>query len=166
METPSYAIDGPVIFLDVDGVIATPKQIHAYAQTHGGHCPPGPAQIDMECMKRLKLICVRTTAMVVLSSTWRKIDHDLADLMKACSLFSIPVVGMTPVIPYGERGAEIQQFCTEHDIYRSMIVVLDDDGADLTKVKDRLIRTDGYSGLSDADVETACRLIGERQLKQ
>lgn len=160
---PPYRIDGPVIFLDVDGVIATPKQIHAYAQTHGGSCPPGFAQIDMECMKRLMMIHRRTTAMVVLSSTWRKIPRDVADFMKACSLFSIPVIGMTPVLPSGERGAEIQQFCTDHDIHHSMMVVLDDDEADLTKVKDRLIRTDGYSGLSDADVETACKLLGERQ---
>lgn len=156
---PPYRIDGPVIFLDVDGVIATPKQIHAYAQTHGGSCPPGFAQIDMECMKRLREIVIKTNAHVVISSSWRKICHDMFDLVKAFSEFSIPLIGLTPSLPSGNRGDEIVTFCKDHRIKMSDILVLDDDEADLVKVKDRHIRTDGYYGLSEDDVFKSVHML-------
>lgn len=157
---------GKVIFLDVDGVLATSQQIHEYAKTHGGHCPPGYPQIDMKCVYRLFTIAKACDASIVVSSTWRKHKRDMLDLMKALNRVvdafvgvSIDNIDSTPVLPRGNRGEEILAYCKSHDIDRSDILVLDDDIGDLHQVADRHIRTDYKVGLTDEDVTKAIKLL-------
>ena len=157
-----------IIFLDVDGVLATPKSIHAYAQEHGGHCPPGAAQLDPECCAVLNKIVEKLNALVVISSTWRKNDNDLADLIRFLSYFTIPIIGTTPLMSISDgrttlgRQFEIMTWCHDRCVHPDNMLVIDDDSEDLTAYHDRLLQTDGSVGLQKEDIDLAVKIANRK----
>ena len=141
-------VTGNVIFLDVDGVLATADQIHRYSEEHNGSCPPGIAQIDSECVKCLKYAVDQTRSMIVISSTWRKNPNDLRDLM---IVLTIPVIGMTESVPSGQREIEIRNYMKAHGITDiENVVVIDDDSGDLQyfKSRNRLVQPTWEHGMT------------------
>lgn len=153
-----------IIFLDVDGVLATPKSIHEYAQRHNGTCPPGAPQLDPYCCDVLKRIVNELNAFVVISSTWRKNDKDLADLVRFLSYFNIPILGTTPSITSGFGGIqmgrqmEIMTWCHDRKVHPDNILIIDDNSDDLTVYIDRLLKTDGAVGLQESDISKAIEI--------
>jgi len=148
-----------VIFLDIDGVLATPKQIHAWAEREHKPCPPGLPQIDPECANILKRIVDRLDAQIVVSSCWRKLDHDMYDLIQLFSKLEIPLLGVTPSSSSGIREAEIMKYIDDHHLMVDQCLVIDDDTHDLQLFTERLLQTDGYLGLQVGDDDRAESLI-------
>lgn len=124
-----------IIFLDVDGEL-----------TYSNYENEATADIDVEKVKLLKEICDQTNANVVISSSWRGMGDYVPNIYKILidilSQHDIKVVGNTPYIPaesdenipsdkefqvkYGTgRGAEVQQWLSEHEVDR--FVILDDE---------------------------------------
>lgn len=149
-----------IIFLDVDGVIATPQQMASYAKTHGGHCGPGYSQIDLSCVNVLNMIVEKLDALVVISSVWRLRRDDMYDLMTVLGNAGIPVVGMTPhLCSKAGRQMDIAEYCDVHRIPYNHVLVIDDDEADLQNFKPRLLKPSRQYGLQLEDVEKAIAIM-------
>jgi hypothetical protein len=123
-----------VIFLDVDGEL-----------TYSAYRNKNTQDIDIEKVKLVKEICDSTGAKIVISSSWRMIEHLYDFLVSLLVENGLDVVGKTPYIPtevsdnasttfddleynikYGTgRAAEIQQWICEHDV--DNFVILDDE---------------------------------------
>ena len=152
------SILGNVVFLDVDGVIATPRQIKRVYEFTGMTCPSGEAQIDPACVAVLKEIVDRHAASVVITSTWRLHPKDLHDLMWVLAKNVIPVAGMIPR-DGSNRGMAIEEYVQEHHIKRRNVLIIDDSTADLTHWGDRLLRTDPHDGLKQADIYKSDKIL-------
>lgn len=163
-----------LIFLDFDGVLNHPG-------TWAGRVPLLPGQIGVPvepaCMARLNRIVARTSAQIVISSSWRDVAgyRDLAvDL--ALSGLAAEVIGATP--KHGDpewslvlaflarrgrstlrvpRGAEIATWLLHHGARQPYVVL--DDCDDMPYVRRRFVQTRGSEGLSDLDVERAVRIL-------
>lgn len=107
------------IFLDIDGVIATPTSVrNNYLQ---GRAPEEQRYDSMSLMYVGRLVEL-TGAIVILSSTWRE-DLDTADpvlraivdnLRSQLAEVGAPIAGVTPRILGGDRSAEIGAWLDEH----------------------------------------------------
>lgn len=144
-----------VIFLDIDGVLATPKKVHEYVKFHGCSCPPGIPQIDRSCVRVLKDLVSRRDAMVVVSSSWRKCADDMYALLKIFNDFDIPIIGMTPYHSDGNRGEEIEEYMKSHCVLRENMIIIDDESTGLDMFSDRLLKPDGLIGLTEDDYRRA-----------
>lgn len=175
-----------VLFLDVDGVLNStdwfrrrPKrtaltdnmsvaEIERVRADHG---------FDPVCISRLNTLVRRAGCVVVISSTWRKINrentsqHDPVKRMLAHRGFEHPdlVVSATPcfdrvVSPSGmmsaqPRGLEIQAWL---DAFHTKSFVILDDEDDMAHLRHRLVQTsfdDG--GLLDEHVDRAVAMLTE-----
>ena len=152
------------VFLDVDGVlnyIGCPFKIGSIYF------------VDDKKLKLLKQLIDRTGAKVVLSSTWRigwfDLNNDAPDSMNArdfitlerkCHEHGIAFMSMTPILqaPRGEeivawlhrwKGQPVESF-----------VILDDDN-DMQPYMDKLVQTDATRGLTQEDIDRACKILGE-----
>lgn len=101
-----------VIFLDIDGVIATPTSVRLNYLLGRG---PANQWYDGVALTYLGRLVAQTGACVVLTSTWRRdLEHE-NPLVKAImdNLFAqlaeagAPVASMTPVLFDADRSAEI-----------------------------------------------------------
>lgn len=95
-----------VIFLDVDGEL-----------TYSDYQNSETANIDVEKVKLLKMICDATDAKVVISSSWRGTpNHTPQIYYKLLSILAdndIEVLGATPFIPVESEGTVKQPFSLE-----------------------------------------------------
>jgi hypothetical protein len=103
-----------VIFLDIDGVLNS-------SQT------PNPRKlpyvVDRKLLTRFKRLLQRTSAKVVLSSTWR---YDPAGLFSA-NHHKVPFIGVTPDMPHRPRRDEILAWLKKHPKVVRFAVIDDDD---------------------------------------
>lgn len=157
-----------LIFLDFDGVVTT-------AKSHW--------RFDEEKMALLGRIIEATDAKVVVTSSWRR--YSLQDTIhfittseekRGCPPFAFPdrVIGVTDRM-YGfcfpnsdrhfsvVRGEEIRRWQEEHNARECPYVILDDDTDMLLWQKDNFIRTDAETGLSEADVEQAIKILNSAE---
>lgn len=160
-----------IIFLDMDGVIATPRVIR-----HGlWSCDP-------ECQKNLKLILDKTDAEIILSSSWRM--GTLGETFKLLNEnqfdFSDRITGMTPRLYSGEnvkfqhipRGMEIEEWIDTNVhtkklsgmIYKELgvdynYVILDDDIDMLYHQRHNFVNTDWETGLTEEDAYRAINIL-------
>ena len=148
-----------VIYLDVDGVLATQAQIkRVYNQTHRT-CPPGIAQIDDLCVNLLHAIVNKYHAKIVVSSTWRLLKADMDALRQAFSKYNMDIADVTPYSGRGHRGKEIEEHMKTNHIRVENIVIIDDSVEDLQQFKDRLVKTDPEVGLQVPDVAKVRRIF-------
>lgn len=147
----SEGMTQPVIFLDIDGVLANV----ATRYRHG----------DPACVARLNRITDATGARIVVSSTWR-FQPDIKDKMAAWGVTG-EVIGITPdgskrdangLYVSVPRGHEIYDWMFANHYDGTRIAILDDDN-DMELLVDFLVRTDTYLGLQDADVDKAIALL-------
>ena len=122
-----------IIFLDIDGVIATDKSYSEYED-----------RLDRKCIKVLNYLTTKIKAQIVISSTWRfeGLIH-LKDLLKNAGV-EADVLSVTPdanektqsglLIAEG-RGSEILKWIEENN-YVGEYVVLDDEVSDIVKFID------------------------------
>lgn len=162
------------IFLDIDGVIATPRSIEE-----------GAWGLTSDCQERLGKIIEATDARIVLSSSWRHNDlkRTIPFMMEKGFQFCDRLIGVT-IRAYHyinkdqkihlsiPRGVEIDQWIDANihsnngkDWERKKIgkdftyVILDDDSDMLLEQKDYFIHTDGMIGLTDSHVEQAIKIL-------
>jgi len=131
------------IFLDIDGVIATPTSVRLNYLLGRG---PDRQLFDKVSLAYLGRLARNAGAVVVLTSTWREdmstgdpyvnaIMDNLFDQLKAAGA---PVFDMTPVIQTADRSAEIGAWLDEHPC--EAYVIFDD----LARFEDRPAVVDGH----------------------
>lgn len=137
-----------VVFLDFDGVV---NDRPAWAEGPVFHLP--------QCA-RLQAILETTGAHIVLTTTWRHRIHDGAmtlagfqRMLHAHDITAAKVDAALPPGPMSERWRQIQAYVAAHGV--TSFVVLDD----VAMPTDRLVRTDGHTGLADAHVRQAQELL-------
>jgi hypothetical protein len=167
------------IFLDIDGVIATPESIDE----------SGMWALVNSAQDLLGEILQATGAKIVLSSSWRRHDLDSTkEFMKQEGFrFVDDIIGVTiRAYHYLERdkkihlsiprGVEIKQWIDTHvhsdngkNWERKKIgvdytyLILDDDSDMLLEHKDYFIRTRGDVGLTRSDVNVAIQILNFKQ---
>ena len=155
------------IFLDIDGVIATPTSVrNNYLQGR----TPEEQRYDSLSLMYLGRLVERTGAVVVLSSTWRE-DMDTADpLLHAIveNLFAqldevgAPIADVTPRILGGDRSAEVGAWLDEHPCEAWVII------DDLARFEDRpevcgshLVLIDDSEGIRQQHYLQALEALGQ-----
>ncbi len=147
----------PVVFLDIDGVVTT----HASIISGGSKCP------DRDAMKALNVLLQRSSAEVVISSSWR-IPHSL-DFMRgwlcAGGAFYDRVIGATEHMRYRSEGGiavaqasradEIRQWLETNP--RDRFVILDDE--DDAAIDGHFVKTSMDGGLTAEHVAEALRIL-------
>lgn len=160
-----------VVFLDIDGVLCTPRACFAVGDKGIF------SYLDPIACLLLKRLLVETGAKLVISSTWRKLHPGTsfdAILSAAC-----PGLGTFVYYPFadeekrkdwrtkdlpGQRGGEIQEWLDRHPEV-THFVILDDD-SDMLHLKDKLVQTDAYDGLGFRDYRKARAILLEEKLDE
>jgi len=163
-----------IIFLDIDGVIATLD-----------YTKNGIWDLNPKCQKLLGEILEKTGAKIVLSSSWRKNNlEETKDYMKSKGFWFVDeIVGIT-IRAYHyldknkkihlsiPRGVEIKQWIDTHvhsengkNWKKKKIgkdynyVILDDDSDMLLEQVNYFIKVDGIKGLSEEDTLKAINIL-------
>ena len=121
-----------VVFLDVDGVLASKRCITleysegdaTLVEDASDKCFP----LEVRCIDELKRVVDATKARIVVSSTWRQHAHMREFLLAALETRGIAreaVIGDTPVVPAGTRGDEIARWLHDHPSVRRYVVLED-----------------------------------------
>ena len=164
------------IFLDIDGVLATPKSIEGVG---------GEWKIEDEKQELLKHIIDSTGAKIVLSSSWRKWDLETTiefmkeegfwfyDLIVGVTIRAYQYIDRTKKINLSiPRGVEINQWI-DTNIHSDnginfnrkekgvdyQYVILDDDFDMLYVQRNNFIRTNPNLGLTDVDCQNAIEIL-------
>jgi hypothetical protein len=146
-----------IIFLDIDGVIAT-------ARSHLGHGKYGGSMVDFDPMVAGMIIrlCTKYNAKIVITSTWRLNIKDLmrtGDYRKDRLYNQLYITGLLEYLHHdwktpeldgvrGEdviRGHEIQAWLDQH-VDVSNYVILDDDSDMLEHQLKFHVHIKGYDG--------------------
>ena len=160
-----------IVFLDIDGVLNTPSS----KSRCGGYIG-----IDNDKVERLKKIIDKTKAEIVLISTWKQcwhkeknfkpIQNTTANYLDAkLAKFNLRAIDKTVDKFEGQylsRGEGILEYIQRNNVKK--YVILDDfqfdyDGCGLTG---NLIKTDQNEGLTEQQVETACKILLQRTRKK
>ena len=170
-EPEPAATDQPLVFLDIDGVLAP----------FGGRAPPGPptrrgakldadaafAPFDERCVERLAAIVEATGAAIILSSSWRARPDAVAVIERRFRAFGPPLSEKVPLpttdIHYhGVRQWEIARYLEKRPARRW--VALDDLPLDAVSAPpafvplvppNRFVRCDDRTGLTPAGAARA-----------
>lgn len=146
-----------VIFLDMDGVLCTPRACLAMGNTGGGYSYLDP----IACML-IKRLCDECNAKLVISSSWRQVFS--REAMQAILNANCPNLGnyiwhskqwwrtVTHVhtddwMQTSDRGREIRNWIQNHETDFNNFVILDD-MADMRPLQDSLVKCDTYDGMS------------------
>lgn len=165
-----------IIFLDIDGVIATPDYLK-----------DGMWALNPEKQKLLGRIIEKTGADIVLSSSWRyqTLERTKEHMLSEGFLFNENLIGVTiRAYQYLEkgtkihlsipRGVEIKQWIDANihsnngkNYSRKKLgkdfnyVILDDDSDMLLEHKDNFIKTKSSIGLTEDDVKNAISILNK-----
>ena len=120
------------IFLDIDGVLATPRQFSSPNISEELNCYP----FDKKCVKVLNEILNKTNARIIITSDW-KLHFDIEKLDKFFKFNKVNAdITITTDDLWGEysslnqleecRGDEINKFVKENGMENEKWVVVDD----------------------------------------
>jgi hypothetical protein len=141
-----------ILFLDVDGVLVTPRS----GLAHGG-----PEPFDREACLILDRLCSLAGARIVVSSTWREEQtrETFAALLERHDLSPslLHEDWATPILRTN-RQREIDSWLREHPEVTNWVVL--DDGVGLDQDSPRLVQTDCDDGIRFRDVLALCALLG------
>ena len=134
-----------VIFLDIDGVLATRSSISAwYAGPRDRSSGGNRGQLDTVCTNLFLRLLELAGASVVISSSWR---HDRRNDKIWKDLFGDLYLGKTGS-ESGGRGVEIRKWLDTHsDI--DTTVILDDEDSDMGDMIKFVVKTDMINGFTD-----------------
>jgi len=175
-----------VIFLDIDGVLSTPKYIMYQCKSHKlGRLYAYEASFHFEpcIMRNLKEIVDRTNAYIVISSTWRlfgdnrqnhfnlwkKGEYVIEDdrwnrMIDNLNEWGIGdrVIGITPHFcgVDNKRGDEIRNWLSWH-LEVDNFVIIDDDSDMREFTETKLAKCQNYFGLTRKVKEKAIKILGE-----
>lgn len=150
-----------VIFLDIDGVIQSPRYCVSTQQT-GVMCAFEPAAMNF-----LRIILENTGAKIVISSTWRIGDYEtsrneLKMIFCACGYSEIAEAFHTDWRTENLnaiRGTEIKEWLDRHKNIKEYLI-LDDDNDMLPEQKDRFVKTDPMNGFLLQHFDDALMVFG------
>lgn len=156
-----------VIFLDVDGVlnILSPSYNTTYYR------PDGSVKwMDDHLVQRLNYLIKKTSAKVVISSSWRGDMEDLKEqLIKNGFIHWDQVIGATSY-NHRWRGDQIQEYLDSNPSIKNF-VVLEDEIEDVCGEKcsaisrEKVVEVDMKNGLSDQDITLAQNILGTTERK-
>lgn len=158
-----------IIFLDFDGVVNSMKfceELSARTKLIGGSTATRE-MIDPIAVARLNRLIEETEAVVVVSSSWRKI-FDMRTLQGILDAkgFIGKIIDVTPDLSHEsinrfdrsrERGDEIARWLRDNAPNASYVVF--DDDSDMTAVRERFIQTSWGYGLLDEHIDRARELF-------
>lgn len=174
-----------IIFLDIDGVLATEVTYSAWRKAGWDTLYPdrpyqGQAQkawrstalsklamnallLDEECCKAVQALCDATGASLILSSSWREM-HPLDDIREwlASKGLTAPLIGMTPTTGT-HRGQQIAAVCEQMGLTAKDILILED-VEDVAPYNGRKIRTSFHgnrAGFRDRHLKQALKMAGK-----
>ncbi len=135
----------PVIFLDIDGVVAPIRRWDRYED------------LDPACIEVLNKIVACSGADVVVTSSLRygKTVAELQEMLDAHG-FTGCVLDKTPTDRPRARGDEIAAWLGEHAVGGCVII---DDHADMGELRTHLVQTHPAHGLQPADVPRAVAIL-------
>lgn len=152
-----------ILFCDVDGCLNSGN----YIKRLDGAFDDPKNQMDPEAVARLNKITDATGAVIVVSSTWRRIFahsadplRQLQDCFKAYGI-TAPVIGMTPNkqnAVRNRRGKEIQAWLDDNYDLIDKFVIIDDD-SDMGKLHTKQVKTLFEDGLQDQHVTQIIDLL-------
>ena len=131
----------PVIFLDVDGVL--------------NRCGKSHLKLEVDLLNNFQRITDEIDPIIVLSSSWRKFERALKDLLFEFTNRGLVILSHTPILDCKiesgiytsvERGVEIQQWMDENWTPYKFVII--DDGSDMAHLKTNLIQTNSFEGLT------------------
>ena len=138
-----------LIFLDIDGVIATPRTGN---------------RIDRTLMERAIEIATRTGASIVISSSWKEETLEKT-LRKLPAALREHIIGQTPNLNNVEtlKSREIDSFLNwferQHELVENYIIIDDEyEGFSFQKIV-HLVKTETYEGLTEENVKLAIRKL-------
>ena len=141
----------PVIFLDMDGVLCTPRA--AVATRDSGLI----RALDPLGIAFLNRLCEDTGAVYVVSSTWRK-EIEVPLLLQAAGVRGDCHVDWRTDEHGPRRGDEIQRWLDAHPDVTNF-VILDDDTDFLESQKARHVKTDVTNGMMLEHYESARNIL-------
>lgn len=151
-----------VIFLDIDGVLATRSSISTWSQRMRDLVASGSAEdlaleidtrkspggnageLDKACVKHFLRLLELTDAKVVISSTWR---YDKRNDKLWQDLFGPRWIGKTGSDLDAGRGSEIKLWLDKHPEI-TQFVILDDEDSDMGEMMKFVVLTDMVSGFT------------------
>jgi hypothetical protein len=162
-----------IIFLDIDGVL---NHVQFYEQRHvllekGIKIKYPYSEIDPACVEKLNVLCEKTGAKVVISSTWRHSGLDYCKDALEFHGFKGEIIDITPSSPTRFRGIEIldwiktnEELIGEPYYNFTEYVILDDDSDMLYWQKDNFLLIDRFVGLTMGDVFRAKKILNNRKI--
>ncbi len=161
-----------IVFLDFDGVLNSHEYMRDRAPAEERASVTG---LDRVAVARLNRMVESGCAEVVVSSSWRhgRTLHELRVIL-ADAGFTGEVVGKTPDCAHkpegglwhgAMRGNEVQSWLDLAPLFGievTQFVIVDDD-SDMAHLADRHIKTTFETGLTDADVDRAVRMLDEER---
>lgn len=150
-----------VIFLDIDGVIQSPRYCVAINET-GWLSAFEPAAMHM-----VQRLIVDANAKIVISSSWRigATDRQLKQLFRCCGFKRIALAfhddWQTKQINgfSAKRGHEIAEWLIRHPEVENY-VILDDDSDMLEEQQDHFVNTDAMNGMLLSHYDKAREILG------
>lgn len=146
-----------IIFLDIDGVLNSAEYDRQRSENDGN--------IDITRLPLLKELIDETKAVIVLSSSWRKLwergvcqFEEGKEINRIFNLYGLKIYDKTPVL--GSRKAEITQWIKNHPETKEY-VILDDMLFGWEELAPFLVRTDGMvgRGLERSHIEKAKEIL-------
>lgn len=131
-----------IIFLDFDGVLATPHSyMSAPSQSLDGY--HNGLLLNRSRVQRLETIYRKTRASIVLSTTWRLLFPIAKNTTWLRKLgLTAPILGQTPDMPERTRGIEILSWLAKNAPDCQHWLAIDDDWKNMHPITDdHLIRT-------------------------
>lgn len=158
-----------IIFLDFDGVVNSMRfceELSERTKREGGSTATRH-MIDPEAVARLNKLITEFQAVVVVSSSWRKI-FDVPTLQEILDAkgFVGKIIDVTPDLSgepiyepnqRRERGFEIARWLKENAPDAEYVVF--DDDSDMSAVQERFVHTSWGHGLLDEHIEQARKLF-------
>jgi hypothetical protein len=147
-----------ILFLDVDGVL-NHRAIFQPSRHGSPLCP--------DAIGRLRMVVMRSACRVVLSSTWREVDHFVAQLEAAGGFPARHEDWRTPrlrprlengIVTGPSRGDEIDAWLSRHPEVERFAIV-DDDADMLPKQEPFFVQTSFDHGLLDDHGERLVRIL-------
>lgn len=145
-----------IIFLDIDGVLNTQKQIKKEYMKKHSTCS-WEIKLSQLGIWYLKILVLLTKAEIVLSSTWRLNINDFTNLTNQLVKFNMHIFDCTPVMHDYLRGDEIRAWIQHHNV--SNFVILDDDSDMCKYTSTNLVKCSWKNGLQFKHLLKALKLL-------
>jgi hypothetical protein len=138
-----------IIFLDIDGVIASLDHIRITSLLEEDNPDKYGYAFDPRCVKNLQYIIKQTNAKLIISSSWKSMGKEA--LLTMWKMRELPgeIIGTTPDLLRGSRGMEIQVWIDTNDVTK--FVIIDDDIDMLDSQSPYFVKTNPIVGLTVED---------------